>query len=171
MNKSILSVLALGLIAGTSMAQSFSFSGTLSQVGGAAANGSFFGTFTPATGALTLSGTTFYSSLTVSPATPPSITSGTITPGPATVPAVGAGTTATLSFTLPVLGTVNLNTRSQTFTGSGTATLGVPQTIRLFDGGTQVLTGSFTPVPEPETYAAVAALGLVGYGVWRRRNA
>jgi hypothetical protein len=30
---------------------------------------------------------------------------------------------------------------------------------------------SFTPVPEPETYAMAAGLGLVGFGLWRRRSA
>ncbi len=29
-------------------------------------------------------------------------------------------------------------------------------------------TFSYTPVPEPSTYAAFAALGLAGFGVWRR---
>lgn len=28
----------------------------------------------------------------------------------------------------------------------------------------------FTPVPEPETYAMIAGLGLVGFGLWRRRQ-
>ena len=36
---------------------------------------------------------------------------------------------------------------------------------------TDILSGTFTVVPEPETYAAAAALGLVGFGLWRRRNA
>ena len=48
-------------------------------------------------------------------------------------------------------------------------------TVTLFSGGTAVATGNFTAnvavVPEPETYAAAAALGLVGFGLWRRRNA
>lgn len=50
-------------------------------------------------------------------------------------------------------------------------------TVTLFNGATSVATGSFSanvvvsPVPEPETYAAAAALGLVGFGLWRRRNA
>jgi len=29
---------------------------------------------------------------------------------------------------------------------------------------------AFTPVPEPETYAMVAGLGLVAFGLWRRRQ-
>jgi hypothetical protein len=29
---------------------------------------------------------------------------------------------------------------------------------------------AFTPVPEPETYAMVASLGLVAFGLWRRRQ-
>ena len=28
----------------------------------------------------------------------------------------------------------------------------------------------FTPVPEPETYAMIAGLGLVGFGLWRKRQ-
>lgn len=39
--------------------------------------------------------------------------------------------------------------------------------------GTKYKAGSFeyTVVPEPETYAMVAGLGLVGFGLWRRRQA
>lgn len=48
-------------------------------------------------------------------------------------------------------------------------------TVTLYSGATAVATGSFSAnvavVPEPETYAAAAALGLVGFGLWRRRNA
>lgn len=29
---------------------------------------------------------------------------------------------------------------------------------------------TFTPVPEPETYAMIAGLGLVGFGLWRKRQ-
>jgi len=36
--------------------------------------------------------------------------------------------------------------------------------------GALIATAQFTtPVPEPETYAVAAALGLVGFGIWRRR--
>lgn len=38
-------------------------------------------------------------------------------------------------------------------------------------GGTSVVSGVLTPVPEPETYAAAAALGLAGFAIWRRRQA
>lgn len=38
-------------------------------------------------------------------------------------------------------------------------------------GGASVVSGVLTPVPEPETYAAAAALGLVGFAIWRRRQA
>ena len=39
--------------------------------------------------------------------------------------------------------------------------------------GTSVTSGVLTPaiVPEPETYAAAAALGLAGFALWRRRKA
>lgn len=39
-------------------------------------------------------------------------------------------------------------------------------------GGNFSTTGTFstTPVPEPEEYAAVAAAGLIGWAVWRRRQ-
>lgn len=39
-------------------------------------------------------------------------------------------------------------------------------------GGSSVSAGVLTPaVPEPETYAAAAALGLAGFALWRRRRA
>ena len=39
-------------------------------------------------------------------------------------------------------------------------------------GGASVVSGVLTPaVPEPETYAAAAALGLAGFAIWRRRQA
>lgn len=43
----------------------------------------------------------------------------------------------------------------------------------LITPGTQYKAGSFeyTVVPEPETYAMVAGLGLVAFGLWRRRQA
>ncbi len=48
-------------------------------------------------------------------------------------------------------------------------------TIKLFSGGNEFAFGNFstlvTPVPEPEVYTAAAALGLVGFGLWKRRNA
>jgi hypothetical protein len=49
-------------------------------------------------------------------------------------------------------------------------------TLRSFfpvnNAGLFVTTGSIsaTPVPEPEEYAAVAAAGLIGWAVWRRRQ-
>ncbi len=38
-------------------------------------------------------------------------------------------------------------------------------------GGSSVASGPLTPVPEPETYAAAAALGLAGFALWRRHRA
>lgn len=38
--------------------------------------------------------------------------------------------------------------------------------------GVSVVSGVLTPaIPEPETYAAAAALGLAGFALWRRRQA
>ena len=55
--------------------------------------------------------------------------------------------------------------------GNVFATTGTGWTV--FDGGAvnQVrgVTATFTPVPEPSTYALVAGAGLVGFGLWRRR--
>jgi hypothetical protein len=39
------------------------------------------------------------------------------------------------------------------------------------DNSFKVASFAFTPVPEPETYAMVAGLGLVGFGLWRRLQA
>ena len=38
-------------------------------------------------------------------------------------------------------------------------------------GGTSVVSGVLTPVPEPAAYGAAAALGLAGFALWRRRRA
>ena len=37
-------------------------------------------------------------------------------------------------------------------------------------GGVSVANAPLVPVPEPETFAAAAALGLAGFGLWRRRR-
>ena len=37
-------------------------------------------------------------------------------------------------------------------------------------GGTSVVSSAFG-VPEPEAYAAAAAVGLAGFALWRRRQA
>jgi hypothetical protein len=40
-----------------------------------------------------------------------------------------------------------------------------------FGAATMVITNfSFTPVPEPSTYAVMAGAGLLGFAVWRRRQ-
>lgn len=173
MKSIIASTMALGLLTGSAMAQSFNFSGVLYPVPTYIASGSFNGTFTPSTGALTISGTTFYTGGSLGAAAAgPQLTSGTIVPGSVTVnPPTAGSTTSTVFLIVPAVGSVFANQRTQNFSGSGNAPYNVPHTITLFDGATPVLTGTFTPVPEPETYAAVAALGLVGFGLWRRRNA
>jgi len=62
-----------------------------------------------------------------------------------------------------------------TFTLSGTLQGNTTYHFEFLQGGSKI--GSSAPfttpavVPEPETYAAAAALGLVGFGLWRRRNA
>lgn len=171
MKSIIASSVALGLLAGSAMAQSVSFNGVLTPIVGKVASGSFTGSFTPSTGALTISGTTFYTtgSLGASSGTP--LTSGTISPGPASVTVNPGSNNSVLFLDLGIAGQVFANTRTQTFSGTGTVAINVQQTIVLSDASGTVLTGTFTPVPEPETYAAVAALGLVGFGLWRRRNA
>jgi hypothetical protein len=68
------------------------------------------------------------------------------------------------------------STYSFSFTGTG-LTKSTSYTVQVFGtlqnslGGTQLVatSGFTTPVPEPETYAVAAALGLVGFGIWRRR--
>lgn len=54
----------------------------------------------------------------------------------------------------------------------GSGVLGV--TLSSFDPvdnlGLFATTGSLTAVPEPEEYAALAGLGLVGWAAWRRRS-
>lgn len=61
----------------------------------------------------------------------------------------------------------------------GTRTAGAQfEPFNIFDGTgpfradpteLRFVTGNFTPVPEPETYALIAGAGLVGFGLWRRR--
>lgn len=171
MKSIIASSVALGLLAGSAMAQSFSFNGVLTPVVGKVASGSFTGSFTPSTGALTISGTTFYTTGSLGASTGTPLTSGTISPGPASVTVNPGSNNSVLFLDLGLAGQVFANTRTQTFSGMGTVAINVQQTIVLSDANGPVLTGTFTPVPEPETYAAVAALGLVGFGLWRRRNA
>lgn len=171
MKSIIASSVALGLLAGSAMAQSFSFNGVLTPVGSKVASGSFTGSFTPSTGALTISGTTFYTTGSLGASTGTPLTSGTISPGPASVTVNPGSNNSVLFLDLGIAGQVFANTRTQTFSGMGTVAINVQQTITLSDANGPVLTGTFTPVPEPETYAAVAALGLVGFGLWRRRNA
>lgn len=172
MKSIIASSVALGLLAGSAMAQSFSFNGVLTPVVSKIASGSFTGSFTPSTGALTISGTTFYTTGSLGASTGTPLTSGTISPGPASVTVnPGGSNNSVLFLDLGIAGQVFANTRTQTFSGMGTVAVNVQQTIVLSDANGPVLTGTFTPVPEPETYAAVAALGLVGFGLWRRRNA
>lgn len=177
MKSIIASSLALGLLVGSAMAQTVSFSGSLSPVAGLPntlnASGTFSGTYDPTSGALTISGSTFYTTYTSPTAmTPVGLTGGAVTPGPASLSTTGV---SSQSNQIPLFLTggnvVFANLRVQNFSGTGSATINVPQTITLNDGNGAVLTGTFTPVPEPETYAAVAALGLVGFGLWRRRNA
>lgn len=177
MKSMIASSLALGLLAVSAMAQTVSFSGALHPVAGLPptlnASGTFSATYNPTSGALTISGSTYYTTYTSATAvTPVGLTGGDVTPGPASLSVAGV---STQSNQIPLFLTggnvVFSNSRTQGFSGTGTATINVPQTITLNDGNGAVLTGTFTPVPEPETYAAVAALGLVGFGLWRRRNA
>jgi len=75
-------------------------------------------------------------------------------------------------------GTVKWNASSYSFSLTGTGmTKSTSYTVQVFGtlqnslGGTQLVatSGFTTPVPEPETYAVAAALGLVGFGIWRRR--
>lgn len=171
MKSIIVSTMALGLLAGSAVAQTFNYSGTLFPVTGKIASGSFNGTFTPSTGALTISGTTFYTTGSIGPAMGTPLVSGTISPGPASVTVNAGSNTSVLFMNLGPSQQVFANTQTQTFSGTGTVAINVLQTIVLSDASGPVLTGTFTPVPEPETYAAVAALGLVGFGLWRRRNA
>jgi len=170
MKSIIASSVALGLLAGSAMAQSFSFNGVLTPIGAKVASGSFTGSFTPSTGALTISGTTFYTTGSLGASSGIPLTSGTISPGSASV-SVNPGSNNSVLFLDLGSNQVFANTRTQTFSGTGTVAINVLQTIVLNDASGPVLTGTFTPVPEPETYAAVAALGLVGFGLWRRRNA
>ena len=177
------------------------FSTTLSAVGSSGVNGAFGGSVaspvpfgsidSPAGGA----GSASASGVVVivgapgpAVANPTTVTSGTLT-GPGGFSAVinanlvsnvhasdgavnqGTGSTPvyvdvrTLTYTLALASGTRFPVGNNTYT------------VTLFNGATSVATGSFSanvvvsPVPEPETYAAVAALGLVGFGLWRRRNA
>lgn len=79
--------------------------------------------------------------------------------------------------------TVNAADGLPTFTGAPVAT-GAVNSIFVSDitGGSfgipvhsgghryKLVNFEFTPVPEPETYAMIAGVGLVAFGLWRRRQ-
>jgi MYXO-CTERM domain-containing protein len=199
--KSIQSIAAVAAIAAAASATAqVAFTSTLSAVGGSGVNGGFGGSYiTPVAvgaaggaigggGSVSATGTAVVVSPNPQPAVAnvPSITSATLTgPGgfsalitPTLISSVKGsdGTVNVGTGAVPVY--VDVRTDSYTLTlapgtmlpvGTGT------YSINLFNNATLISQGTFNAtvsvVPEPETYAAAAALGLVGFGLWRRRNA
>jgi len=199
--KSIQYIAAVAAIAAAASATAqVAFTSTLSAVGGSGVNGGFGGSYiSPVAvgaaggaigggGSVSATGTAVVIAPNPGPAVAnvPVITSATLT---------GAGgfsaliTPTLISSVQGNDGTVNVGTGAfpvyvDVRTDSYTLTL-APGTllpvgtgtysINLFNGATLVSQGTFNAtvsvVPEPETYAAAAALGLVGFGLWRRRNA
>jgi MYXO-CTERM domain-containing protein len=189
------------IAAAASATAQVAFTSTLSAVGGSGVNGGFGGSYiSPVAvgaaggaigggGSVSATGTAVVVSPDPGPAVAnvPSITSATLTGAggfsalitPTLISSVqgsdGIANVGTLAF--PVY--VDVRTDSYTLTlapgtllpvGTGT------YSINLFNNANVLISqGTFNAtvsvVPEPETYAAAAALGLVGFGLWRRRNA
>ena len=162
-----------------------SFSGTLNQVGTplTSYSGSYSGNYNTVSGVLSVTGAASAVLVTFGSASnPTAITTGEIT-APAgytkTVSVTAGSVTSTAqSVSIPGVGTYNFFINSQGYgasasgPGASANLLGpVTYTINLKAGTTTVLSSTFTVVPEPEVYAGVAALGLAGFALWRRRNA
>lgn len=173
-----------GLVATTAVvAQSVSFSGAISKdpIGTPNAyplvSGTYSFNFDTVSGAVSGSGSgkTFSTSV--------------VKPGPAPVYAISTvaifqGATKVYEFApgAPTTSSLDASAGTKTRTQANYAfnfntTLQGNTTYRFefLQSGTKIASGpDFTTpalVPEPETYAAAAALGLVGFGLWRRRNA
>ena len=146
------------------------------------ASGQFAGTYDPVTYQFSLTGNVSTLAGGTTPVTAPlvhpslsTIQSSSGAASGLTLTIANPGTLNNTSFNVPGFGTVYSSSRNQFISATGFAG-GYPGattvTLTFLDSNSNVLgTGSFTIVPEPETYAAAAALGLVGFGLWRRRNA
>jgi len=141
-------------------------------------SGSYDLHFNNTTGAIQVTGSARTFSTSVSapgPAFAYGIDTIAILQGATVVQAVGMGASPTLTV-IPVAGGTKTRTQADyTFGFSGTLAPSTTYHFEFLQGGSKIAsTADFTTpalVPEPETYAAAAALGLVGFGLWRRRNA
>ena len=161
------------------------FSGVLTQVGtpSTSYSGSFSGSYDTTSNVLSLTGVAVATLVTFStPGTPAPLTTGKVTAagGYSANLSLNAGSisSTTQSVTIPTVGTYTFAIANQGTTASlysqaaaGNTTTPTVYTISLNNASGTVLTGTFTAVPEPEVYAGVAALGLAGFALWRRRNA
>lgn len=189
-------VAAACMAAAASATAQVAFSVNLSAIGGSGVTATLSGTYQNIlTGALTGGGAaTFSGTQVIVPPNPgpadvtvPTITSVVITgansfSAPLTVgtPSVTIGSDGSVdkgpapAGTYPVFVSVKTATWNLSIP-SGTSLAFGPDTytVTLYNGATALSSGTFnaTVVPEPETYAAAAAFGLVGFGLWRRRNA
>lgn len=144
------------------------------------ASGNFGATLTPTGLSVTVNanatGAWASATPTVAPSAPAELRMGSTLAGSTWVANIPGTTSQSASSAFGVV----ITEAKFTSTGATTVPVGVGKYWVVVNGlyggvspaiNTQILAGDFTVVPEPETYAAAAALGLVGFGLWRRRSA
>jgi len=182
MNISKLTFMSALVAASAVTAQTTHFTGTLSKDPAGVPNaapsisGFYDFLFNNTTGAITGIGgasTVSASVLNPGPAVSYAIDTVRILEGTTTVLSFSAGTATVTS--VPSGATRQRAKSDYSFAIGGSLGGNKTYHFEFLKGGSKVASSATftTPalVPEPETYAAAAALGLVGFGLWRRRNA
>jgi amino acid transporter len=178
------SYIAIGLLAASScFAQIASISpsngGSLTMLGSYVGKGvgTFGGLYNYVTGSLSINGV-----LSTKTTSPLGALTATITGNPLSGPPVNMSVnvvlTATTTSTIDVvddnddfLYTLTFTDTSYSFSKNSLFPKGNLYTLTLTDGvGTSVASGTFSAVPEPEAFAIAASLGLMGFGIWHRRQ-
>lgn len=192
--KTLTKSLIVAALAASSVSQAavVTFSGNLTQVatGTTGYSGKFDGSYDTVLNALDLTVSAGAVLTGAAAANPDAIVSGTLTAagGYSAALTLGAGNVQNSASTIVINVTVGQTTipvsvpfyvNSQGYAAlargltadAANPTTPTVYTITLNNASGAALTGTFTAVPEPEVYAGVAALGLAGFALWRRRNA